>query len=248
MELRIQFFLHLQAGKVSGLIPPTISVFRRQIMGSVLGKIDVEVPKHSVVDKGENYEIREYPECLAAEVTYDPTTMKQGRDGGFMLLAGYIGAVGKPNNVQTTDQGNADASGEKIAMTAPVITQEVKGEPEKIAMTAPVITQEAQAGEAEESKKQVTMQFLLPAKYTMDNVPKPTDERVSVKAVPARKYGVLTFSGVANDSLTQKMLGTLKDALQEKGYKITGDYILARYNPPWTLGFLRKNEVMLPVE
>ncbi|KAL3698235.1 hypothetical protein R1sor_012311 [Riccia sorocarpa] len=237
----------IRSGRVSGFISTRLSPFRREIMGSVVGKIDVEVPKHTVLEKGENYEIREYPECLAAEVTYDPSTMKQGRDGGFMLLAGYIGAVGKPNNVKTSDQGKADAAGEKIAMTAPVITQEVQGEPEKIAMTAPVITQESQTGESEQ-KKLVTMQFLLPDKYTMDNVPKPTDDRVSVKAVPARKYGVLTFAGVADDTLTQKMLGTLKNALNEKGYKITGDYILARYNPPWTLGFLRKNEVMLPVE
>ncbi|KAG6541784.1 hypothetical protein Mapa_016797 [Marchantia paleacea] len=215
-------------------------------MGSVIGKIDVEVPKHTVIDKGENYEIREYPECLAAEVTYDPTTMKQGRDGGFMILASYIGAVGKPNNTKVSDQG--EVAGEKIAMTAPVITKETQGEPEKIAMTAPVITQETQAGEADQQKKLVSMQFLLPAQYRMDNVPKPTDDRVSVKVVPARKYGVLTFSGVADDTLSHKMLGNLRSALQEKGYKITGDHILARYNPPWTLGFLRTNEVMLPVE
>ncbi|OAE30214.1 hypothetical protein AXG93_4295s1700 [Marchantia polymorpha subsp. ruderalis] len=195
-------------------------------MGSVIGKIDVEVPKHRVIEKGENYEIREYPECLAAEVTYDPTTLKQGRDGGFMILAGYIGAVGKPNNTKVSDQGVVE--GEKIAMTAPVITQETQGEPEKIAMTAPVITQETQAGEADQQKKLVTMQFLLPAQYRMDNVPKPTDDRVSVKEVPARKYGVLTFSGVADDTLSQQMLGKLTSALQEKGYKITGPHILAR--------------------
>lgn len=215
-------------------------------MGIVLGKISVETPKYSVISSGEGYEIREYPSQLAAEVTYDPATMKRGADSGFMVLAAYIGAVGKPANVAREGE-----SGETIAMTAPVITQETpRGEPEKIAMTAPVVTQESEAGsEIEGKKKLVTMQFILPAQYTsVESTPKPTDERVVVKEIPARKFGVATFSGVAGDSLVQKNVTGLRTALEKAGFTITGQHLVARYNPPWTLGFLRTNEVLLPVE
>lgn len=215
-------------------------------MGTVLGKISVETPKYSVVSSGDGYEIREYPSQLAAEVTYDPTTMKRGADGGFMVLAAYIGAIGKPANVAA--QGE---SGAKIAMTAPVITQEAqRGEPEKIAMTAPVVTQESEGGsETEGKKKLVTMQFILPAQYTsVESAPKPTDERVIVKEIPARKFGATTFSGVADDNLVEKKLAGLRTALEKAGFTITGQHLLARYNPPWTPGFLRTNEVLLPVQ
>lgn len=211
-------------------------------MGTVLGKIAVETPKYDVTSKGEDYEIREYPAQLAAQVTYDTTTMK--RDGGFMILAAYIGAVGTPANIK-------GESGEKIAMTAPVITQETRqGEPEKIAMTAPVVTQESEAGSEKEGKKNlVTMQFILPAEYTsVDSTPKPTDSRVIVKEIPARKYGVTTFKGIADDSLVEKKLVGLRTALEKAGFTSTGQHLLARYNPPWTPGFLRTNEVLLPVE
>eukprot|EP00249_Psilotum_nudum_P002935 c16224_g1_i1 orf=179-817(-) len=211
-------------------------------MGTVLGKISVETPRYVVLGKGEDYEIREYESHLVAEVSYDPAEMRSGKDGGFMILADYIGAVGKPSNVKAENKGGErDGECEKIAMTAPVITQESlkEGEPEKIAMTAPVITQER--------NKVVTMQFVLPSKYSAGSVPRPTDPRVSVKEIPTKRFGVITFSGVADDVLVEKKLGRLKNALQQVGYNITGDHILARYNPPWTLPFLRKNEIMLPV-
>ena len=71
-----------------------------QAMGTVLGRIGVETPKYEVVSKAPDYEIREYQPSVVAEVTYDPSEMKRGRDGGFMILASYIGAVGNPCNIK----------------------------------------------------------------------------------------------------------------------------------------------------
>lgn len=68
-------------------------------------------------------------------------------------------------------------------------------ESEKIAMTAPVITADSGSG----SKKESIMQFVLPAKYTLENAPKPKDPRVSIKELPARKLGVIKFSGNATE-------------------------------------------------
>lgn len=237
-------------------------------MGLVLGKINVETPKYTVLGVGQDYEIREYGSNVVAEVSYDPTS--KGNDGGFMILAAYIGALGKACNVKVEGQGKTDADeGEKIAMTAPVITQETGApadsekiamttpvftkegekiaESEKIAMTAPVLTEE-RLDATQVQKKMMVMQFVLPSKYTMDNVPRPTNPLVVVKEVPSRKYGVLRFSGIADDKLVAKKLELLSKALEDAGYKVVGDYVLARYNPPWTIPFLRTNEVMLPVE
>lgn len=223
-----------------------------------LGKIYVETPKHSVVEKGAKYEIREYPPCIAAEVSYDASSIRGGRDGGFMILAQYIGAFGSPANKKEVGDGKGEeenetkkGDAEKIAMTAPVIT----ASSEAIAMTAPVVTMEESGNSStneknEEVKPLTTMQFLLPAKYSMETVPKPTDERVKVREIPSRMMAAITFSGVANETLTQKKLAALKTALQEEsaGYKITGDHMLARYNDPFTPWFLRTNEVLVPVE
>uniref|UniRef100_A0A0E0JR41 SOUL heme-binding protein n=1 Tax=Oryza punctata TaxID=4537 RepID=A0A0E0JR41_ORYPU len=201
-------------------------------MGMVLGKITVEMPKHEVLHTGAGYEVRKYPPCVAAEVTYDPAEMKGDRDGGFTVLANYIGALGRPQNTRP----------EKIDMTAPVITS---GEPEPVAMTAPVITAE----EGGQGKGQMTMQFLLPSKYSkVEEAPRPTDERVVLRQVGERKYGVVRFSGLTGDKVVKERAEWLKAALEKDGFTVKGPFVLARYNPPFTLPPLRTNEVMIPVE
>ena len=200
-------------------------------MGMVFGKISVETPKHEVIKSTDDYEIRKYEPSVIAQVTYDPSQFRGNKDGGFTLLANYIGALGNPQNTKP----------EKIAMTAPVITKTS----EQIAMTAPVMTK---SGEGEE-KAAVTMQFLLPAKYRKaEEAPKPVDERVVITEEGERKYGVVRFSGVATESVVEKKVEKLKKSLERDGYKVIGEFLLARYNPPWTLPAFRTNEVMIPVE
>ncbi|RRT62421.1 hypothetical protein B296_00021480 [Ensete ventricosum] len=199
-------------------------------MGLILGKISVETPKYEVIHACPDYEIRKYSPRVVAEVTYDPSMLRGDPDGGFMILANYIGAVGKPQNVRP----------EKIAMTAPVIN---KAGPEKIAMTAPVITNGGGEG------KVVTMQFVLPSKYSRaEEAPAPVDERVVVRVEGEAKFGVVRFSGLTTDKAVAERVEQLRRCLERDGHKVVGDFLLARYNPPWTLPFLRTNEVMLPIE
>nr|GLL26909.1 heme-binding-like protein At3g10130, chloroplastic [Ipomoea trifida] len=202
-------------------------------MGMILGKITVETPKYQVIHAAAEYEIRQYPPAVIAEVTYHPTQFKGNKDGGFTLLANYIGALGNPQN----------AKPEKIAMTAPVITRESSSE--QIAMTAPVVTK----GGGGDEEKAVTMQFILPSKYARaEEAPKPVDERVKIKEEGERKYGVVKFSGTATDTVVEEKVEMLKKCLERDGYKIIGEFELGRYNPPWTLPPLKTNEVMIPVE
>ncbi|CAN4118231.1 unnamed protein product [Withania somnifera] len=199
-------------------------------MGMILGKIGVETPKYESIQSTPDYEIRMYPAAIIAQVTYNPSQFQGNKDGGFKLLAKYIGAFSNPQN----------AKPEKIAMTAPVITKSS----EKIAMTAPVVTKSSN-GES----NLVIMQFILPAKYTRaEEVPKPLDERVVIKEEGERKYGVVKFSGNASDQVVKEKVENLSKCLERDGYKIIGEFELARYNPPWiTLPPFKTNEVMIPI-
>lgn len=198
-------------------------------MGMVFGKISVETPKYDILKQSAEYEIRRYGQSVIAQVTYDPSQFKDKKDGGFMILANYIGALGNPQNTKP----------EKIAMTAPVITKDEDGE--KIDMTAPVVTNE--------KGKMVTMQFVLPSKYKKsEEAPRPVDERVQIMDEEERVYGVVKFSGVATDEVVAEKVVKLKEWLSRDGVKVVGEHLLGRYNPPWTIPMLRTNEVMIPVE
>jgi hypothetical protein len=240
-------------------------------MGKIIfGRITVDTPKHEVLHAGKGYEIRKYPPCVSAEVTYDSRDMKRGRDGGLEILADYIGAFGKPRNtkpekiamtapvITSYDGGKADAiamrapvitssvgsKAEAISMTAPVITSS-ESEPEPVAMTAPVITSEGR----ESQTGKVTMQFLLPSKYTkVEETPWPADERVVLREMGERKYGVVRFTGLSGDKVVAEKAARLKAALEKDGHVVKGPYLFSRNNPPLTLPPLRTNEVMFPVE
>ncbi|KAF7143836.1 hypothetical protein RHSIM_Rhsim05G0203000 [Rhododendron simsii] len=202
-------------------------------MGMVFGKICVETPKYELIKSTPDYEIRKYPSSVIAEVTYDPTQFKGDKDGGFAVLANYIGAFGNPQNSKP----------EKIAMTAPVITTTTTthSSPEKIAMTAPVVTKK--------EEERVTMGFILPSKYkAAEEAPKPVDERVVVREEGERKYAVVRFSGAATEKVVAEKVGKLREWAERDGYKVAGAEVLGRYNPPWTLPAFRTNEVMLPIE
>uniref|UniRef100_A0A7S1ST44 SOUL heme-binding protein n=1 Tax=Tetraselmis chuii TaxID=63592 RepID=A0A7S1ST44_9CHLO len=206
-------------------------------MGQLLGKIDVEMPAHEVLSTppGGFYEVRKYPPAVAVETPH--STGKDGRpdDGSsFNRLAKYIGVFGNPQNTKTEGEG-----GETIAMTAPVVTA---GGSEQIAMTAPVVT--AQDSDIHSG----VMQFLLPSKFTMETAPKPTDPQVSLREIPARTLAVHTFSGWTNAKYVAEKETALMDALKKDKVEVCGKPFLLRYNPPWTLGPMRRNEVVVAVK
>ena len=211
-------------------------------MGVYFGKlrVGVEVPKYDVIQKcSKGYEIRKYAACVAAEVHVQEGNEHKG-SGGFRPLAEYIGAFGSPNNRRK----------EAIKMTAPVVTQaSEKDKGEKIAMTAPVVTgpRDGQGGEGE--GEGYWMQFIMPSKWTMETLPEPTNPKVRLREMPERHVAALYFSGRTNAQvLAQKQEKLLKD-LREDGVQIKEGCKpeLARYNDPFTPGFLRTNEVWVEI-
>ena len=111
-------------------------------------------------------------------------------------------------------------------------------EEQKIAMTAPV--QQTMAGEKE-------MAFIMPAEYALRDLPQPEDQRVSFREAPAYTAAVIQFSGWASAEKADENWQQLRRFLITKGIDITGEPTLNQYNPPWTLPFMRRNEVIVPV-
>ena len=111
-------------------------------------------------------------------------------------------------------------------------------EEKKIAMTAPV--QQSMAGEKE-------MAFMMPAEYALEDLPEPEDQRVSFRTAPAHTAAVIQFSGWASAEKSDKNWQQLRRFLIAKDIDITGEPTLNQYNPPWTLPFMRRNEIIVPV-
>jgi hypothetical protein len=185
-----------------------------------------EEPKHRVLEARDGWEVRLYEPVIVAETTVDGEFGSGGNEG-FRRIAGYI-------------FGGNDG-GRKIAMTAPVAQERRPGgrEGTKIAMTAPVAQEKRGEG--------WTVAFVMPSEHTMKTLPKPDDPRVGLREVPARRVAAVTFSGTWGperfDAIARELLAKLAGA----GLAASGPPVYARYDPPWTPWFLRKNEVLVPI-
>jgi len=206
------------------------------LSGSLLisgGAMATEEPKYTVLTQVDDFELRRYDEQLVAQ-TWVSGDQREASRAGFKVLADYIFG----NN--TAPSGDSS----KISMTAPVTMQpnnnDGGSDSQKIAMTTPVSMQQ------DDGKWRV--QFTMPSKYTMQTLPKPNNPDVKILEVPAQTYGVIKFSGFTGSEKVDKKTQELQDWMQSKNLMPTGDPELARYDEPWTLPFLRRNEVMIAYE
>lgn len=182
----------------------------------------IEEPEFISIEKKDAFEVREYQPKLIAQVlvtgTFDSASSK-----GFRLLADFIFGNNK------TNEGS-----KKIDMTAPVVTRDAS---EKIEMTAPVVSEETERG--------WYISFNMPKQYSKDTLPIPNNPEVKIIDVPSEKFAVITFSGLVREKKYVEMLNLLNEEMRKRNLEPKGPVILARYNPPWTLPFLRRNELMI---
>lgn len=202
----------------------TILLFARVAMA-------IEEPKYSVVEKSGSFELRAYAPMVVAETLVDGD-LDEASSAGFRRIADYIFG----NN--TARAGGS----EKINMTAPV---NMAPKSEKISMTAPVGMQAKTENAGLDNTNQWRMYFVMPSQYTLETLPKPNNPAVTLRAIPTSRMAVLRFSGLAGEEKTAKKTAELLAWLKSKQITPIGEPELARYNPPWTLPFLRRNEVML---
>ena len=185
----------------------------------------IEEPGYETLVADEPYELRQYRPMIVAE-TFVEGDLSAASNAGFRRIADFIFG----NN--TSPRG----AGEKIEMTAPVTAAPAS---EKIAMTAPVTV--------EDTGGRWRVHFVMPSKYTIATLPRPNDPAVAIREVPAAKVAVIRFSGLAGESNVAGKTADLMRWIESRGLRASGTPQLARYNPPWTLPFMRRNEVLVEV-
>jgi hypothetical protein len=124
-------------------------------------------------------------------------------------------------------------------MTAPVEKSAVQ-QNSKIAMTAPV--------DVKKDQQSMTMRFFMPSEYHVDNLPEPTDKDIKIIKIPEQIIAVRKYSGFSNDDNVKKQQEDLMSALKLTEWKTMSDYRSYFYNPPWTIPFLRHNEILVEVK
>lgn len=115
---------------------------------------------------------------------------------------------------------------------------------QKIAMTVPVFMEPKL-----DSDSSGKMAFVIPAETTRQGaVPAPSNQNVEVRQRPAGKYATYRFSGRMDRKVIQEAEAKLRKWIGEEGWEVVDDLEAAGYDPPWTPGLLRRNEVLLRVE
>ena len=192
------------------------------VMLTSCATVGIEKLQYDVVQKDGAFEVRRYDPYLVAETLVDADFTEAG-NAAFNRLFSYISGNNRTN--------------ESIAMTAPVNQQSVS---EKIAMTAPV-TQQA-AGD------RYAVQFVMPEKYTLRTLPQPIDEQVVIKETPGYKAAVVRYSGTWSAKAYESKKTALENWMQQQGLTAASEAVWARYDPPFQVWFLRRNEVIIPIE
>ncbi len=181
----------------------------------------VSEPPFKIESKNKNYEIRLYGETIVAETVVEADFDEAGNKA-FRILAGYIFG---DNQAKT-----------KMAMTAPVAQQPAT---QKIAMTAPV-------SQIKDARGQL-VQFTMPDGLTLETLPVPNDSRVTLRLLPPRKVAVYAYTGSWSEKTYQSKLAEFKTLLAKNNIKTIGEPIFARFNSPFQIWFLRRNEIWLEV-
>ena len=191
-----------------------ILVFGAAMIGPIMS--NVEVPAYKILKKEQNIEIRQYPPLIIAEVKTAGSRQDSISDG-FRILANFI-------------FGNNE--GEKqLSMNGPITQQEGI----KIAMTAPV--------QQEKTDAEWATSFIMPSKFSIDTIPNPINDRIKIIQIPSKRYAVVTFSGRSTEENLTKHMNELEKYINGSNYSKAGNAKYAFYNPPWTLPFLRRNEI-----
>jgi hypothetical protein len=185
--------------------------------------MSTEQQRYEVIERiGKNIEIRQYPTRIVAETTVDASISDNPRGDAFRIVAAYIFGANKAR--------------QKIDMTAPV---EIAKPSVTIPMTAPV--------EVNTANNVLIMRFFMPSSYSINNLPEPSDPRVKLIELEPMTAAVLQFSGSTSDAVVSTRTTELMAAIQNTKWRVSGAATAFFYNPPWTLPFLRRNEMAVPV-
>ena len=213
------------------------------VVGSVLAaaafwnlyqRYSTETVPYTVVAHVDTVELRRYPDQVLVE-TYAPT-----ENVAFRRLFQYIsGANDGGETISMTTPVEVGNSGTSIQLTAPFVRERIG---RSIPMTAPV-----EIGRGSDTEE-VRMAFYLPEDYDVASAPLPTNDDVKILKVPERTLAVKRFTWRPTDARVALETARLLEALKTAGFYTAGESFFLGYDAPWTLPFLRRNEVAVKVE
>jgi hypothetical protein len=182
----------------------------------------IEKLPYTLIEKENEFELRQYGAYIIAETAVEGNFKDVGNEG-FRRLFRYISGDNRmKQEIKMAAPVSQEASSEKIPMTAPV-NQERSGEIWRIS-------------------------FVMPSKYTLKTLPDPLDDRVKLLKVKQRLMAAVRYSGTWSRERYEKNKKRLEDWIQNYGLIPVGEPVFSRYNPPFMPWFLRRNEVLIPVE
>jgi len=177
-----------------------------------------EEPEFKLILEEAEFQIREYDPKIIAQVEVEGD-FDEASSRGFKLLADYIFG----NNL-------LDGISKKISMTTPV---EMSPLAENLLMTSSVMD--------DQINNKWSINFVMPREFSIDTLPKPNNSQVNIIEVPKEKYAVIVFSGLVRESSYAEKAELLSNYQEENSFKQQGVIKIARYNPPWTLPYFRRN-------
>lgn len=191
-------------------------------LGFAASAMAIETPEYEVLQSDGAFEVRQYKPYLVAETVVEGDVEDAGNKA-FRILFNYI--------------SGENESRRKVEMTAPV---EQRVQSEKIKMTAPV--EQQRRGEV------WVVSFVMPGAFTLETLPQPTNDKVSIRQVPSRRIAAVRYSGSWSGERYHNRKKALEAWMSEKEIRAAGASVWARYNSPFSFPFLRRNEVLIPVE
>ncbi len=192
------------------------------LAGALWGPIEsnVEQPKYTVVARDGRFEIRDYPMMIVAQTTVTGTRDAAIRKG-FQIIADYI--FGNNRGSRT------------IAMTAPVMQRSAKDSAITDAASDPANGHDWQ------------IRFVMPSGHTLVNMPAPNNAAVGLQEIQARRFAAVRFSGLAGRGSLRQHTEELQNFIKMQKQNAVSAPVYAFYNPPWTLPFLRRNEILIEI-
>ena len=190
---------------------------------SVFGQNEVETAPYTLLetDLGQKIEVRNYDNMILVSATMSD----EGRNSAFRKLFKYI--------------GGENAGAQEIPMTAPVIMNNPSGKGSEIAMTAPVFINN--------SPGQSIMSFVMPQEFSLQSTPKPSAPDLTVSELKNYQVATIQFSGTLSQSNVAQHRKILTQWIAAKGYKAISEPVEAAYNGPFTIPFMRRNELLIEI-
>lgn len=185
-----------------------------------LGIRTSEMPSYTVLREDRELEIRKYTSYIVAK-TFKVGAYSVSAPAAFNHLLDYLGGDNSPGAGLPLPSA-APHSGAHIPLTMPVLYWPGEG-----GWNAAVI---------------------LPGKYTYSTAPKPLDEGIELERIPAQTMAALRYSGHAEEAQIQQKFRELRGWVQSLGWRDISAPLAAQYDPPFTIPFLKRNEVLVRAE